>query len=177
MGQYNQDYFKVAGTAIENRDVAAQSKATLSAQAAGLRQYTGGPVPASSQGSRGERSPRRHGKKRRTRQKRHEIRVDRELASHPDESPAAAAYAVRTDHPPADVIDVKEGARRRAARQGAGTSEPAHSPTGEAPSWWLKGSRRAIRVLAEVIQRTSDMLALPGTVLRILRDIRQRREA
>jgi hypothetical protein len=97
------------------------------------------------------------------------------MSTHPGESPAAAAFAVRSERPPAEVIDVKEGARRRAARQGdlpRSTESP--SPL---PPWFVDGRRRVLRVVAEAIQRTSDMLALPGTALRVIRDIRRHREA
>jgi hypothetical protein len=120
-----------------------------------------------------------HGKKRRSVRKRHEADVLRELRRHPGEAPARAARVVREDRGLAEVIDVREGARRRAARTNVG-----REPTPEVGL--LRGARtllsrvrqRAIRRIAGAVHDTADLVEVAGDLAaparRLLRERRRR---
>lgn len=114
-----------------------------------------------------------HGQKRRSSQKRHEVSVVRELHLHPEESPAEAGRAVRI-RPPAEVIDVTAGLRRREAR----TDRPA-AATETTPSGLVQRVRSEAKALAlqgfeKLMETVARVVTLPGEVVRTIRDLRHR---
>jgi hypothetical protein len=119
----------------------------------------------------------RHGQKRRSSQRRHDVGVVKELQLHPTETPQEAARAVRRQRPPAEVIDVTEGLRHRAekALQEPRPEEPS-SPglLGAAERLYRRGRVEVLRRLEKVFDAAARIVTRPGEAMRAIRDLRHR---
>jgi hypothetical protein len=209
MGREHNDYFKVNGKSVEDRDIAAASRARLSSQEAKRRQTAlappngksdrntikaqratssrttkASPVSARTMKSSTEvpamkpsvsaptatvrtihvEKP-RHGKKRRSSQRRHEVGVLAELREHPEETRRQASHGA--GRRPADVIPVTRGQRASAAAQ-------QHAASQEQPRGIFRRVRHAAQSWRQVIEFAGELLAAPVTLVRLLRELRRR---
>jgi len=116
----------------------------------------------------------KHGKKRRSVQKKHDVHVLQELRAHPEESPQEAAEKVRssTERPPAPVIDVRDAARRRVAKHDVPASGyPNASPKDVGLMSYL---RNAAGVGERIWELAGELVRAPRTVLKLVRAMRHR---
>lgn len=200
---YNQDYFKVAGTHIDDRDQTRQSRAKLAHQTSMLRyareqeqfptkkvgpqakkQAATATKAVSKEPRTSERSkPKvrraeagqpvaqvhairpekpKHGKKRRSVKKRHEVDVIQELRANPNLTPHSAGKFVRGDE--------------RAAS--AGAAVPSEALPNAAPTKELGGIfgmvRSGYRTGRQVLVYAKDLVTAPITLARVIRGLRER---